>query len=127
MEPLPGNTTAGTVKAEWSVTMDQVREVIETAFDGCTWIRATSTEPDTYKVQCIHPDTGRLEEDWSSFGEQYEGIKFLDLNTETIITGLGLTAKDYPSYWSDFIEENLDVTGAEVILQMGLFGSIIVG
>jgi hypothetical protein len=41
--------------------------------------------------------------------------------------GLERMAKDYPTHWADFINENDDSSTADVFLQLCLFGEVIYG
>ena len=124
------------------VTPQQICNLLCTAFDGdmtSCWASARVEMPDD-------PDwswcTAEERKTWESVRKCYvasmcggrvilidheEDDKEYILDREALRRGVEVMAKDFPSHWADFINENDDAVTGDVFVQCCVFGDTVYG
>ena len=134
------------VRIEFDVPLKKVRDLLVTAFEGGSnyWMRYSNCKyPEHLKnevvrsiddlenyyplsVMCVTtPDCSIDIHEFNDVGEITDTHK--GVNMQTIKKGLSAYATKCPQGFSDFINGDTDITTADTLLQIALFGEVIYG
>ena len=101
------------------ITIEDIENLLYSAAEGCNYWCSNSSELGyEHNVKKITEE----EKDYILFDAENEKQEKFFLNMKRIKRGLTVMAKKYPHHFADIVNENTDMTTADVLVQCALFG-----
>lgn len=132
-KPISNSNDHVVLTTQMNIDKARIVDLLDCALeDGSTyWIGSINSftslmkvlSPDGYAVFTVDDDG---DGDVCYSDDEHPDGKFI-LNLAAIHKGLSLLATQYPSSWSDFMNENEDAETGDIFLQLCLFGKLVFG
>lgn len=115
-----------TFRVEIQVSERDIADLIETGLQGSSYWCANfdvtipeDASPDVRFPYLPLMDGGSLQ---FYLHEEYNSRICWNLRRSSVERGLRILAKDFPSHWADFVNENFDEFTGQLFIQLCLFG-----